>query len=183
MRGQVLVTFRKTMIALLLIAGYVAHGQVIAQPQSNSEVRIQKETRHRLLTLPYIGAFDNITFRVTGNTVTLAGQVTRPTLRSDAANTVKRIEGVEVVNNQIEVLPVSPFDDQLRRKLFRSIYGDPALQRYSLGPNKPIRIIVRKGNVHLEGFVDRVADRNIAGIRANEVPGVFKVDNNLQIAR
>ncbi len=100
-------TYRKTLIALLLIASYFAHGQMTARPPSNAELRIQKETRHRLLILLYMGAFDNITHSVAGYTVTLAGQITRTTLRSDAANTVGRIEGVEVVNNQIEVLPIS----------------------------------------------------------------------------
>ena len=115
--------------------------------------------------------------------VTLNGQVTNPVLRSDANNVVKRIEGVERVDNQIQVLPVSFFDDGLRVQLFRSIYGYPTLQKYVLGVQKPIRIIVQNGHVTLMGVVDSEMDRNIAGIRANGVPGVFSVDNQLQVVK
>src|SRR6202041_4177052 len=114
-------------------------------------------------------------------TVTLLGQVVRPSLKSDAENVVKRIEGVEKVDNQIEVLPPSPMDDGIRRRLFRAIYGYPALERYALGVQKPIRIIVKNGRVTLEGVVDSEGDKNLAGIRANSVPGIFQVTNNLQV--
>ena len=133
--------------------------------------------------LPYFGVFDNIEYSVDGETVTLLGDVTRPTLKSDAENVVKRIEGVEHVVNKIEVLPPSPMDDQLRLALYRTIYGFPALEKYALGVQKPIRIIVKNGHVTLEGVVDSEADKNLAGIRANAVPGIFSVTNNLQIGR
>jgi hyperosmotically inducible protein len=94
---------------------------------------------------------------------------------------VKRIEGVERVNNQIEVLPPSSMDDQLRLRLFRAIYGDPGLQKYELGVQKPIRIIVKNGHVTLEGVVDSQGDKDLANIRARGVPGSFSVDNNLQV--
>ena len=151
------------------------------QPSPRSEERITREVRHALLMLPYFGVFDNIGFKVEGDTVTLVGQVVRPTLKSDAENSVKHIEGVEKVVNNIDVLPPSPMDSRLRRQLFRAIYGYPALQKYALGVQKPIRIIVNNGRVELDGVVDSEADKNIAGIRANSVPGIFGVTNNLQV--
>lgn len=161
----------------------------LAQAKPQTEVspraveRLQKEVRHELLMLPYLGVFDNLAYRVDGYDVTLLGQVSRPVLKSDAGNVIKGIEGVEHVNNQIEVLPVSPFDDRLRLRLFRSIYGYAPLQKYALGVNKPIRIIVKGGHVNLEGVVDNQTDKNLAGIRANGVSDVFSVTNNLQIAK
>lgn len=144
--------------------------------------RIQKEVRHELLMLPYLGVFDNLAYKVDGSTVTLLGQVTRPTLKSDSERAVKGIEGVQKVDNQIEVLPVSPSDDRLRLRLYRAIYSG-SLQRYSLGVQQPIRIIVKNGHVTLEGVVDNEGDKNIAGVRANGVPGIFSVTNNLQVSK
>jgi hyperosmotically inducible protein len=151
------------------------------QPSTRAQERIIKEVRHELLMLPYFGVFDNIAYKVDGNTVALFGQVTRPTLKSDAGNAVKHIEGVENVDNQIEVLPPSPMDDGLRLRLYREIYGYPALEKYALGVQKPIRIIVKNGRVTLEGVVDNDSDKNLAGLRANSVPGIFAVTNNLQV--
>lgn len=153
------------------------------EPSAKAQERIVREVRHELLMLPYLGVFDYIAFKVDGYNVTLLGQVVRPTLKSDAGNVVKRIEGVEKVDNQIEVLPPSTMDDQLRLRLFHAIYGDPGLQRYELGVQKPIRIIVKNGRVALEGVVDNESDKNLAGIRANGVSGVFSVTNNLQIEK
>ncbi len=127
--------------------------------------------------LPYYGVFDNLAYRVDGNTVTLEGQVTRPTLKSEAEKVVKDIEGVERVVNNIEVLPVSPNDD------YRTIYGDTALSRYGLQAVPPIHIIVKNGNVTLEGVVANEGDKNIANIRANGVSGVFSVKNNLRVEK
>jgi hyperosmotically inducible protein len=168
------------LVVLSIVLGQRALGQ--AEGSSQSDVRIQREVRHELLMLPYFGVFDNISFQVNGGTVTLMGQVTRPVTKSDAENVVKHIEGVDRVNNKIEVLPPAPMDDQLRLTLFRAIYGNPALEKYSLGVQKPIRIIVKSGHVTLEGVVDNESDKNIAGIRANSVPGVFSVTNNLQVS-
>jgi len=153
------------------------------QPSAKAQERITKEVRHEILMLPYFGVFDNIAFRVDGYAVTLQGQVTRPTTKSDAENVVKHIEGVEKVDNQIEVLPPSPMDDRLRLELYRAIYGFPALEKYALGVQKPIRIIVKNGHVALEGVVDNEADKNLAGVRANGVPGIFSVDNNLRVEK
>jgi len=153
------------------------------QASSRSQARITKEVRHELLMLPWFGVFDNIAFKVDGSTVTLLGQVVRPSLKSDAENAVKHIEGVEKVANQIEVLPTSPMDDRLRLELYRAIYGYPALEKYALGVQKPIRIVVKNGRVTLEGVVDNEADKNLAGLRANCVPGIFSVTNNLQVVQ
>jgi len=145
--------------------------------------RIQKEVRHELVMLPYVNVFDNLAFKVEGYKVTLLGQVTNPSIKSDAEKAVKGIEGVEEVDNQIEVLPPSPNDDRLRRALFRAIYGYGPLEKYSLGVIKPIRIIVKGGHVTLEGVVDSQADKDMAGLRANGVSGVFSVTNNLQVVK
>ena len=145
------------------------------------EDRIQREARHELVMLPFYGVFDNLAYRVNGNTVELYGQVTRPTLKSDAENVVKKIEGVERVVNNIEVLPPSPDDDRIRIAEYRAIYGQPALNRYSLQAVPPIHVIVKNGHVTLEGVVASEGDKNIAGIQANSVPGVFSVTNNLRI--
>jgi hyperosmotically inducible periplasmic protein len=153
------------------------------QPSAKSQERIVKEVRHELLMLPYFGVFDYIAYKVDGYNVTLLGQVVRPTLKSDSENAVKHIEGVEKVDNQIEVLPPSPIDDRLRLNLYRAIYGFPSLEKYALGVQKPIRIIVKNGHVTLEGVVDSDSDKNTAGIRANSVPGIFSVTNNLQVVK
>jgi len=148
-----------------------------------AEDRIKKEVRHELLMLPDVGVFDNLAYKVEGYNVTLYGQVTRGIVKSESEKSVKSIEGVEHVDNQIEVLPASPMDDRLRVQLYRAIYGDGALERYALPVIRPIRIIVKNGHVNLEGVVDNEADKNIAGIRAGGVPGIFSVTNNLQVAK
>ena len=169
-------------LALLLVASpSFAQAQRGSQPSPRFTQRVQREVMHRILMLPYYDVFDAIGFKVEGYDVTLTGKVTRPTLKDDAANAIKHIEGVEHVNNRIEVLPVSFFDDGLRRDVFRAVYGYGPLQRYSLPPIKPIRIIVEHGNVTLEGLVDSQFDKNVAGIRANGVPGAFSVTNNLVV--
>ncbi len=176
---------RATSIVMLIVAlSSVAFGQQAANNTASaaSTERIAKEVRHELVMLPYFSVFDNLAYKVDGYNVTLMGQVTRPTLKSDAENVVKRIEGVEHVDNQIEVLPPSPMDDGLRTQLYRAIYGFPTLQKYALGVQQPIRIIVKNGKVTLEGVVDNEGDKNIANIRSSSVPGVFSVTNNLQVA-
>ncbi len=153
------------------------------QPSAKSQERVVKEVRHELLMLPYFGVFDYIAFKVEGYNVTLLGQVVRPVTKSDAEGAIKHIEGVEKVDNQIEVLPPSSMDDGLRLQLYRAIYGYPALEKYALGVQKPIRIIVKNGHVSLEGVVDSDADKNLVGVRANGVPGIFSVANNLQVSK
>jgi hyperosmotically inducible protein len=178
---------KRTLLVVLSLLALVSLGAAQdappQQPSAKSQERIVKEIRHELLMLPYFGVFDNIAFKVDGSAVTLLGQVVRPSLKSDAENAVKHIEGVDKVDNQIDVLPPSSMDDRIRIRLFRSIYQYPSLQKYALGVQKPIRIIVKNGHVTLEGVVDSDADKNLAGIRANGVPGTFSVTNNLQVVK
>jgi hyperosmotically inducible protein len=148
---------------------------------SRGQDRMVRQVRHELVMLPYYGVFDNLAFRLDGTTVTLLGQVTRPTLKSDAENVVKDVEGVEKVVNQIEVLPLSPMDDRIRLATYRAVYGTQGLDRYALNAVPPIHIIVNNGKVTLEGVVANEADKNLAGLKANGVSGVFSVTNNLRI--
>ena len=150
--------------------------------QGASEGRLIKEIRHELRLLPYYGVFDHLAFSVNDGSVGLVGAVARPTLKSEAENVVKRIEGVTVVRNEIEVLPLSPIDDQIRLASYRAIYRDSALvTRYGYWVQPPIHIVVRNGDVTLEGVVANDFDRNIVNVRANTVPNVFSVTNNLRV--
>ena len=139
------------------------------------------EIGHELRLLPYYSVFDDLRYKVNGYNVELEGAVTRPTLKSDAENVVKRIEGVESVTNNIKVLPPSTDDDRIRLAEYRVIYGHPALNRYGLQAVPPIHIIVDRGHVTLTGVVANEMDRNVANIQANTVPGVFSVTNDLRV--
>jgi hyperosmotically inducible protein len=166
-------------IWLVLVATLIASPSLL---QASKGVKtVDEQVRHELMMLPYYGVFDELSFQVNGDKVTLTGEVTRPTLKSDAGNVVKRIPGVATVDNEIEVLPLSSFDDQIRRAELWAVYGNSALFRYNMGTVAPIRIIVRDGHVTLEGIVANQTDKNIAGIAANGVMGVFSVTNNLQV--
>jgi len=147
-----------------------------------SESHLVKEVRRQLVMLPYYSIFDDLAFHVNGTTVTLVGEVTNPVLKSSAENVTKSLEGVTQVVNQIEVLPVSPMDWQIRRAMFRVIYGDPQIgDRYGHQALPSIHIIVKNGNVKLEGVVANQGDKNLINVRANGVPNVFHVENNLQV--
>lgn len=146
-----------------------------------SDARIAQQVRHELLMLPYYGVFDNLEFRVNGANVTLLGQVTRPTLKSDAGRVIQNIEGVKHVDNQIEVLPLSRMDDRIRIAVFRAVYGQAPLNQYALRAVPTIHIVVDNGHVTLVGAVARQADKDIAGIAANGVSGVFSVTNDLRV--
>jgi hyperosmotically inducible periplasmic protein len=148
----------------------------------NSDAYLLREVRHELLTVPWYSVFDNLQYSVAGNQVTLMGQVTQPTTKTDAETAVKHIEGVEKVNNEIEVLPPSPLDSQLRRAEYRAIYTKPNLSRYGEGNLQSIHIIVKNGHVTLEGVVDNQQDKDAAALYAKTVPNVFSVDNHLTIA-
>jgi hyperosmotically inducible protein len=144
--------------------------------------RIIHEVHHELVLLPYYGVFDNLAYKVAPDgTVTLLGQVSRPTLKSDAERVVKKIEGVERVDNQIEVLPTSPMDDEIRRATYRAIYRNDVLSQYALRAVPPIHIIVKNGHVTLEGVVARQMDKQVAEIQAKSVPNVFSVTENLTV--
>ena len=138
--------------------------------------------RHELVMLPYFTIFDDLGYEVDGSTVRLSGDVTRPVLKSDAENVVKRIPGVTNVVNDIKVLPLSPFDNQTRMAVYRSIFGYASLYRYAMGTQPSIRIIVANGHVTLKGVVNNEGDKDLAYIRANGVPGVFSVTNELRVA-
>lgn len=172
-------------LLLLLVVGIpsIVCGQTPRQVPPQASERIAKEVRHQLVMLPYLDVFDNIAYQVDGYKVTLTGAVTNPTLKKDAGNVVKSIEGVESVDNKIDVLPPSGMDDALRRKLYVAIYQYSPLFKYSMPVIKPIRIIVKMGRVTLEGVVDSEADKNLVGVRANSVSGIFSVTNNLVVAK
>ncbi|HKD83084.1 MAG TPA: BON domain-containing protein [Candidatus Angelobacter sp.] len=159
---------------------------VCSAQQSGGEQRMQdritREVRHELVMLPQLTIFDNLQYKVNGGEVTLLGAVRQPILKSEAENAVKRIEGVEKVNNQIDVLPPSPGDDRIRLAVAHALFGNNSpLFRYAMGALPPIHIIVRNGNVTLAGVVDNESDKNLANLRANGVPGVFSVTNNLTV--
>jgi hyperosmotically inducible protein len=140
--------------------------------------RIEREARRAIVMLPFYSLFDRFTIRVDGETVTLMGKVNRPALKSDAGNVVKAIEGVEKVNNEIEIPPLSPNDGRLRLALYQAVYGHIALPKLAIRAVPPIHIIVENGNVTLEGVVANEMQKNIA---ANGVSGVFSVTNNLRV--
>jgi hyperosmotically inducible protein len=166
-------------IGSLVLSSCFALPQVV--PGNPAQARIQKEVRHELATLPYYTVFDSIEYQVVGDRVVLSGYVTRPTIKSDAENVLKHIEGVSGIDNRVEVLPLSTMDDQLRIATFRAIYGFPSLEKYSLGIQKPIRVIVKNGQITLTGVVDTQSDKDTAGLRANAVPNAFSVTNNLRV--
>jgi hyperosmotically inducible protein len=143
--------------------------------------RVEQEVRRELITLPFYSVFDHFTFSVSGDTVTLMGHVQQPSMKAAAEKAVKGIEGVEIVKNEIEVLPPSPNDDTLRLGLYRAIYGNSTLQPLSIRALPPIHIIVKNGHVTLEGFVPNEMQKNIANLQAKGVSGVFSVTNNLRL--
>jgi hyperosmotically inducible periplasmic protein len=162
------------MAGVLLVAPALVWGGTGVKP-------LDERVRHELNMLPFFSVFDYLTYRVDGDKVILTGEVTRPVLKHDAETAVSRISGVSAVDDQIKVLPLSGFDDRIRLAELRTVYGNTVLQRYGLVPSGPIRIVVKNGNVTLEGFVHSQMDKNVAGIAASSVPGVFSVTNNLTI--
>ncbi len=175
---------KKLLVGLLFASTCFVWGQDRDHRGSpKSDERLIKEVRHELVMLPYYSVFDDLSYKVEGGTVTLFGAVTRPTLKSDAENAVKKIEGVERVVNNIEVLPPSPNDDSIRRAVYRAIYSQPGLDTYSLRAVPTIHIIVKNGNVTLTGAVANQGDKDRAGIAANGVSGAFSVTNNIQVDR
>lgn len=164
------------------IAAFAVTLSAADKHNGGSPDRVSKEVRHELVTLPYYTVFDDLAYKVQGGTVTLYGYVTNPVLKSDAEKVVRNVEGVQNVVNNIEVLPVSPNDNQIRRAVFRAIYSQPGLDMYSLRAVPTIHIIVKNGHVTLTGAVSNQGDKDRAGIAANGVPGVFSVTNDIQVA-
>ncbi len=175
-------TFLVAFCAAFSLAG-AAIAQQKAPPEraSHAQDSVSREVRHQLVMLPRYSVFDILQYSVSGGRVTLKGQVTTPTLKSDAEGAVKGVEGVESIDNQIEVLPLSPMDNQIRHAEYRAIYSQPALQIYAEGAVQPIHIIVNNGHVTLEGNVSNQADKDVANIQAKTVPNVFSVTNNLTV--
>jgi hyperosmotically inducible protein len=155
----------------------------VGQGPQRMQDRISREVFHELVMLPQLTIFDNLQYKVDGNRVTLMGQVQDAILKDSAEKVVKKIEGVEGVTNQIEVLPPSPNDDRIRREVARALFNDERLFRYSMGSVPPIHIIVKSGHVTLEGVVNSQGDKDAANLRANSVPGVFSVENHLQVQK
>ncbi len=190
MRSYRLDAFHAVVTALLaatIVAGSSPAGAAqgkSAEDLKHIHARLAEEVRHQLVLLPYYGVFDDLAFEIKGvDTVVLLGQVTRPTLKTDAQRAISRIEGVGQVVNQIEVLPLSPSDDKIRLAAFRAIYSRPGLDRYAVRAVPPIHIIVKNGKITLTGVVATESDKNMAGIAANGVPGVFEVTNNLRVEK
>lgn len=177
----------KSKLMVVVISLAAATSIAIAAPttsssRSASDAQAQNKVRKELVTLPYYGVFDNLAYQVDGNTVTLYGQVVRPITRKDAERRVARIEGVDRVINNIEVLPVSGFDDSIRARTYRAVFRSGSLYRYAMGANPSIHIVVKGGHVTLEGVVSNQMDSQLAYMAANGVPGVFSVTNNLRLA-
>jgi hyperosmotically inducible protein len=173
------------MLLAILILPFTVAERMMAQDQRvvPERAELQKKVRKELVTLPWYGVFDNLAYKVDGSTVTLYGQVVRPTTRSDAEHRVKRITGVTRVINNIRVLPLSSFDDSIRRRTYAEISRRAGLYRYFMGANPSIHIIVDRGHVTLEGVVANKTDAQLAYIAARSVPGAFSVRNNLRTDR
>ena len=169
--------FALRLFAVLLLSLVPA----VAFAQGAIDAQLGRQVRHQLVTLPYYGVFDNLAYSINGSTVTLYGQVVRPTTRSDAEHRVRRLPGVTRVVNNIKVLPLSGFDDRIRAATYRSIARTGGLYRYLQGVNPSLHIIVDNGHVALEGVVSGSGDRTLAYMAANRVPGVFSVTNNLRV--
>ena len=149
----------------------------------SAEAVTAEQVRKQIVKLPFYSIFDHITFQLNDGVVTLNGAVYRPSLRKSAERVAMRVEGVNSVVNNIEILPTSFHDDRIRLAVARSLYSNSVLDRYGLQANPPIHVIVRNGDVTLEGVVNREMERNVAGILANGVSGVFSVTNNLRLDR
>ncbi len=171
-------------VAAAFAAVVLAASVAVAAPTERAGAayeQLAKQVRKELVTLPWYGVFDNLAYEINGSTVTLSGQVVQPSTRKDAERRVKRLAGVERVVNNIEVLPLSPFDDEIRVSAYRRLFGwNSPLFRYGRGTNPSIHIIVERGNLTLEGVVANEGDRRMANALANSIPGVFSVTNNLR---
>jgi hyperosmotically inducible periplasmic protein len=167
--------------AVVLAASVVAAAPVEQVGQRTAYEQLAKKVRKELVTLPWYGVFDNLAYEIDGSTVTLSGQVVQPSTRKDAERRVKKLAGVERVVNNIEVLPLSSFDDSIRVGAYRALFGwNSPLFRYGRGTNPSIHIVVERGHLTLEGVVANEGDRRLANMLVNSIPGVFSVTNNLR---
>ncbi len=171
----------RTIMAFCLAASAFAVPSA-QQDLKEIHIRLSQEVRHQLLLLPYYNVFDNLEYQVQGtDTVVLLGQVRQPSLKSEAESVIRRLEGVGKVINKIEVLPLSNEDDRIRMAVYRAIFSRPGLDKYLLRAVPPIHIIVKDGNVTLVGVVSTPSDKELAGISAQGIPGIFSVKNSLTV--
>jgi len=168
-------------IATVIATGIALMGMTLLAATNPMQRTLKDQVRHEILMVPYIGVFDNLSYKVDNGVVTLFGQVTQPVRKTDVERAVKRIPGVTAVNDRIEVLPLSPFDDRIRVRTLRTMLRSAPLDKYFQGVQPGIRIIVKNGDVTLDGYVLNNGDRQIAYMAASQVPGVFSVTNNLQL--
>jgi hyperosmotically inducible periplasmic protein len=178
---------KSKMLGQILVAGALLAGSAMAADKTNpnlprTDADITKSVQHELLTYPYYGVFDDLSFKVQNGQVSLYGAVTQPIKKSDVHNIVAKVPGVESVNDNIQVLPLSNNDNLLRRQIAASIYRFPSLSRYGMGTHPSIHIIVDNGHVTLTGVVDTEADKNVAAIRAAAAGLSFgPIVNDLQV--
>ena len=169
-----------TLVAAAMLFAMPGFGASQGAPNSNPN--LEKEVRHAINSLPYYGVFDDLNFSIDdGGAVTLSGEVTQYYVRNSAVSAVKGIPGVVRVNDNIEVLPLSPFDNNIRIRAYNAIFGYPALSRYAINSRPPIRIIVKNGNITLEGVVNNEMDRTLVYNRVRALPGAFTVTNDLRL--
>jgi hyperosmotically inducible protein len=168
-------------IATAMAVGVGLIGTTLLAASNPTPRTLEDQVRHEILMVPYIGVFDNLNYQVDNGVVTLSGEVTQPVRKTDVERAVASINGVTAVNDHIEVLPLSPFDDRIRVRTLRTMLRSAPLDKYFQGVQPSIRIIVKNGNVTLDGVVLNTGDRQIAYMAANQVSGVFSVKNNLQI--
>ncbi len=174
--------YRRNMIVLAAFA--VAALPFAALPADAQELsRVERQVRRELVTLNNYTVFDNIVFKVDDSKVTLMGHVTRPVLKRGAEKSIRNIEGVQEIDNQIQVLPVSPNDDRIRTGTYRAIYYHPVFTRHAIRAVPSIHIVVENGDVTLEGFVNSEMEKNLAYSQARGVAGAFSVTNNLMVVR
>ncbi|MFL6227295.1 MAG: BON domain-containing protein [Pyrinomonadaceae bacterium] len=167
-------------LTALVAALCLAASFAVAAPTEGAQ-SVSKSVRKALVMLPYFGVFDNLEYSIAADgTVTLSGQVVRPTTKSDAEYSVKRVKGVSRVVNRIEVLPLSSFDDSIRVSAYRTIFNTGGLYRYAAGTNPSLHIVVNRGHLTLEGVVANEGDKQLAYLAARTVPGAFSVTNNLR---
>jgi hyperosmotically inducible periplasmic protein len=174
----------KNMKRIIQSAAFAAALAIASVPMfasNGAPLDLSGQVRHELVMIPYYSVFDDLNYRVDNGVVTLSGEVTQPVIKDDAERSVKHLAGVTQVIDNIHVLPLSTFDSRIRMAEYRAIYGFDGMYRYGMGTQPSIHIIVENGHVTLVGVVDNQTDKNTAYIRANAVPGVFSVDNNLRV--
>lgn len=143
---------------------------------------LEKDVRHAINSLAYYGVFDDLNFTIGDNgVVTLTGEVMRYYVHNSAVAAVRDVPGVTRVVDQIEVLPLSPFDNDIRIRAYNAIFGYPALSRYAINSRPPIHIVVKRGNISLEGVVNNELDRTLVYNRIRSLPGAFSVTNDLRL--